>query len=60
VTVTDISDVSNPKHVGLAILNVSPEKPIYIDHKILLPGGYGGLLEVEFTLEKGYLKFTLE
>ena len=44
--------MSNPKHVGLAILNVSPGKPIYIDHKILLPGGYGGLLEVEFTLEK--------
>lgn len=53
ITVTDISTVTEPVHVGTAIVNASPGKPVYIDGKILLPGGHKGLLEV---LISGYMK----
>lgn len=46
ITVTDVSNVKEPIHLGTAIVNASPGKPVYIDGKILIPGGHEGLLEV--------------
>ena len=46
VTVTDISDIRSPKTVGSLRTSASPGKTVFSRGRILIPGGYGGLLEL--------------
>lgn len=46
LTVLDVSDPLAPRALAEATVNCSPEKPVEIDGKILLPAWYGGLMEI--------------
>jgi hypothetical protein len=47
VTVTDISDIRFPKTTGSLRTSASPGKAVVSQGRILIPGGYGGLLELQ-------------
>jgi len=46
IAVTDVSDPYAPKSTGSLRTNASPGKPQFSRGRILMPGGYGGLLQL--------------
>lgn len=46
ITVLDVSDIAHPHMLAQVTTNASPSTAVFVDGRILLPAGRGGLLEI--------------
>ena len=46
ITVLNVTELTKPRIVATLTTNASPSKAIFVEERILLPGGRGGLLEL--------------